>query len=122
MALFTAVRLTLSRARVPYRTGCLPGRSAALSSSSLAGPTAGKSLVTAHQGDTAVEHVAAAHEFDGVGDHLAADERGFHALRPHGHPVADGDGIELHGRPAGLPHPLFYPRCQLAQVEVAGHG
>ena len=78
-------------------------------------------LVASDQHDGGVEHVRAAHQLDGVGDDLPADERPFHALGAHHHAVADGDGVELHGRRAGRPDALLHPLRQAAQVEVARH-
>ena len=82
---------------------------------------AGDRLVAGAEGDDRVELVAARHQLDRVGDHLAADQRGLHPLRPHRHPVGDGDGVELHRRAAGGAHPLFDVLGQRPQVEVAGH-
>ena len=67
----------------------------------------GHVLVAAGDADEAVEGVAAGDEFDGVGDDFAGDERGLHALRAHGDAVVDGDGVELHGRAAGLADALL---------------
>ena len=62
---------------------------------------AGNGLVAGDQGDDAVEHVAARDELDRIGDDFAADQRRLHAFGAHGDAVADGDGVELHGRAAG---------------------
>src|SRR3712207_8288489 len=51
-------------------------------------------LVASYERDDAVEHVAAADEFDGIRDQVSADEGRLHALGPHGHAVADCDGVE----------------------------
>ena len=83
---------------------------------------AGDGLVAGHQRHDAVEHVAARHQLDGIGDHFAADQRGLHALGAHGDAVADGDGVELHGRAAGGADAFLHLDGQLAQVVVAGHG
>ena len=79
-------------------------------------------LVAAHQTDQAVEQVAAADELDRIRDHLAADERGFHALRAHGHAVRDGDRVELHRCAAGGTDALLDVFRQTSLVVVAGHG
>ena len=82
---------------------------------------AGDGLVAAHQTDQAVEQVPAGHQLDRVRDHLARDERGSHALGAHRHPVRHRDGIELHGRAAGLPDAALDVHRQLALVKVARH-
>ncbi len=48
------------------------------------------------------------------------DERGLHAFGAHGDAVGDGDGVELHGRAAGLADALLDGLGDLAEMEVAG--
>ena len=48
------------------------------------------------------------------------DERGFHALGAHGDAVGDGDGVELHGRAAGVADALLDGLGDIAEMEVAG--
>ena len=81
---------------------------------------AGDGLVAAGEGDDAVEEIAARDQFDGVGDHFAADERGLHALGAHGDAVGDGDGVELHGRAAGVANAFLHGCGEFTQVIVAG--
>jgi hypothetical protein len=81
---------------------------------------AGNGLVAAGEGDDGVEGVAAGDELDGVGDDFAADEGGLHAFGAHGDAVGDGDGVELHGRGAGLADAFLDAGGEAAQVEVAG--
>ena len=80
----------------------------------------GHVLVAAGDADEAVEGVAARDELDGVGDDLAGDQRGLHAFGAHGDAVGDGDGVELHGRAAGLANAFLDGFGDLAQMEVAG--
>ena len=79
-------------------------------------------LVAADQGDHGVEHVAPSHQLDRVGHNLTAHQGGFHSFGAHGDSVAHGDGVELHGSPAGSTHPLLDLCRQSPEVEVAGHG
>ena len=82
----------------------------------------GNGLVTAYDDDHGVKHIAPTDQLNRVGNDFAADEGGFHALRPHGDGVADGDGVDFHGRTAGLPHALLDLVGQPALIEVARHG
>ena len=82
---------------------------------------AGDRLVAGAEGDDRVELVAAGHQLDRVGDHLAADQRGLHPLGAHRDAVGDGDGVELHRRPARGADALFDVLGEAAEVEVAGH-
>ena len=84
-------------------------------------PRRGWSCRSRTRHDEPVEEVAARHELDRVGHDLAADERGLHALGAHGHAVRDGDGVELHGRAAGLADARLDELRQATLVEVAGH-
>ncbi len=79
-------------------------------------------LVAAYDADDGVEELAAADQFDRIGNDFAADQRGLHAFGAHGFAVADGDGIELHGRAARGANAFLHLGREAAQVEVAGHG
>ena len=46
--------------------------------------------------------------------------RGLHALGAHGDAVGDGDGVELHGRAAGVADALLDGCGDVAEMEVAG--
>ena len=63
--------------------------------------------------------MAAGTELDRVGYDLPADERGAHPFRAHGDAVGHRDGVELHRRAPGVPHPGLDVFGQAAQVEVA---
>src|SRR5205807_6602356 len=82
----------------------------------------GDGLVAADHTHDRVEKLAAAHQFNRVGDDLAADQRSLHAFGAHRLTVADGNGVELHGRAARRANALLHLGRQAAQVEVAGHG
>ena len=68
----------------------------------------GNPLIATHQGDHGVKHVAATHQLHGVSDHFAADEGCLHALGAHGHPVRNGDRVELHGRASRGAHAFLH--------------
>ena len=57
-------------------------------------------FVAAHHAHHSVEHLPTAHQFDGIGNDFAAHQRGSHTLCAHRLAIADGDGVELHGRTA----------------------
>jgi hypothetical protein len=80
----------------------------------------GHVFVAACYADDAVKTVSPCHEFDGVGDDFAGDQACLHALGSHGDAVVDGDGIELHGRAAGLANALLDGLGDLTEMEVAG--
>ena len=82
----------------------------------------GDGLVAANDDDQGVEGVADGGDFNGVGDDLAADQRGAHALGAHGDAVANGDGVDLHGSPAGGADAFLDALGHAPVVEVAGHG
>ncbi|GBD09198.1 hypothetical protein HRbin22_01447 [Candidatus Thermoflexus japonica] len=72
-----------------------------------------------HQGIQLIRHGG---ELDGIGDQLPADQGGFHALMSHPDSVVGRDGVELDGRPARIPDPLFDELSQMMEMMVAGLG
>ena len=82
----------------------------------------GDRLVAAHDADDRVKQLSATDQFYRVGDDFAAHQRGLHAFGAHGLAIADGDGVELHGRAAGGTDAFLHLGRQAAQVKVARHG
>ncbi len=66
--------------------------------------------------------MAASDQLDRIGNDLATHQGGFHSFCAHSHPIADGDGIELHRRSTGRAYAFFHFGSQEAQVVIAGHG
>ena len=83
--------------------------------------SSGYGLVAGNERDDAVEHVPSGYQFDRIGNHFPADKRSLHALGAHRDPIADGNGVELHGRSAGFTNSARHVDGQLAQVVVARH-
>ena len=77
-------------------------------------------LVAAGDGDQAVEALGVHHQLHRVGDHLPADQRGPHALVPHGDGVGHGDGVEGQRHRPGQPDPVLGVHGQAVEVDVAG--
>ena len=80
---------------------------------------AGHVFVAAGDGDEGVHPLSEGNDLDGVRDDFPADQGGFHALRPHGDAVADGDSPELEGHSVGLADPFLGGIGQPVQMNVA---
>ena len=72
----------------------------------------GNGLVAAQQRNDAVEHWPRRTSSIESAIRFAADQRGLHALGAHSYTVADGDGVEFHGRTAGCAYPFLDLRGQ----------
>ena len=80
----------------------------------------GHVLVAAGDADDAVKTVSPRHKLDGIRDDFSGDQARLHALGSHGDTVVDRDGVELHGRAAGLANALLDGFGDLTKMEVAG--